>query len=683
MNERLNALAAHRWPRLAAGRGQDWALHVGNVVLVVCIGPLAVVGLVWLLAVTDWHLIRRQWVMWITLLSVGALLRRWSFFVVTEVKVARYNTYGGSLDSIMGWSAALIFGPSACWLAVLQSLTQFAYSWWKHPRAVRWSRTRNLVLGLTDETVFSLVALHLYQRWGGVFPLPGLARAAVLPAVGALLLWALLSSLPWLWFFVYLGRSQIWALTDTLDWRRMGLHFAIGALIIPALLASFALLPAAVYTGLGVTGYFFLLGGLLLVSVLAYQLSKSAERSRQQTRAVEGLEALGRALLAAPPDAAALPTLLQRDVPRIFPFSDVDIRVFPDQQVLAYSADHALTPPSVWTWLQTNPAAHAFPPGAGVPWSDQPVAHALVVAPILDMDDHTPVGGIVMARHTLQYWDSHAVHSTLPSIQTLAAQIAAALHRARAFARTLAHEKVRQELVIAGQIQTSFLPRHVPQIAGWQIAAALEPAQETSGDFYDWIALPDGCWGIVVADVAGKGVGPALYMALSRTLIRTYAVAYPSRPDLVLTAANRRILADTSSTMFVTVFYAVLDPHTATLTYCNAGHNPPYLFRTQKNAAPVPLGRTGIPLGIEEREWQHQVVHVAPGDLVVLYTDGLTEAQNEHGALWDTAGMLAAVPPPRAGANAVQQALLQGVHTFVGDAPQADDLTLVVLTRDA
>jgi type II secretory pathway predicted ATPase ExeA len=241
----------------------------------------------------------------------------------------------------------------------------------------------------------------------------------------------------------------------------------------------------------------------------------------------------------------------------------------------------------------------------------------------------------------------------------------------------------RQELALAGRMQASLLPASIPAIPGWQIAASLRPARETSGDFYDLIALPGGRLGIVVADVADKGMGAALYMALSRTLIRTYAAEFPDRPDLALQAANARILADTHAGLFVTVFYGVLDPAAATLTYCNAGHHPPLLIGSG-GVGEVLAGR-GMALGVvPEPGWVHTAVAIPPGGSVLFYTDGVVDAMNAEGQRFGAERALA-VAREEAGrpAGEMQDALLGQVQAFMGDEPQFDDITVVVLAREA
>jgi serine phosphatase RsbU (regulator of sigma subunit) len=218
------------------------------------------------------------------------------------------------------------------------------------------------------------------------------------------------------------------------------------------------------------------------------------------------------------------------------------------------------------------------------------------------------------------------------------------------------------------------------------LAAALEPARETSGDFYDVIRLPNGYWGLLVADVADKGSGAAIYMALSRTLIRTYAVEYPTQPARALRAANHRILTDASADLFVTVFYGVLDPAFGTFTYCNAGHNPPYLWGSHDANRPLALTRTGLPLGIlEEEVWGERTVQLDPGSTLVLYTDGVTDVENARGEFFAEERLRKVLQAQREGtAQEILDAVRRALGDFAGDAPRArnDDITLMVLVRE-
>jgi tetratricopeptide (TPR) repeat protein len=201
--------------------------------------------------------------------------------------------------------------------------------------------------------------------------------------------------------------------------------------------------------------------------------------------------------------------------------------------------------------------------------------------------------------------------------------------RNKLHAQALAHQQISEEMAQAAKIQESFLPEELPQIPGWRVSAILEPARETSGDYYDFIPLPDRHLGIVVADVADKGAAAALYMASSRTLIRTYASEHPNEPELVLSQVNQRILGETHAGLFVTVFYAILDPATGKVTYCNAGHNPPLHFSVDKDHQVASLQKTGLALGIiEEGAWERGEIELKSGESLVIYTDGLTDAQN-------------------------------------------------------
>lgn len=238
-----------------------------------------------------------------------------------------------------------------------------------------------------------------------------------------------------------------------------------------------------------------------------------------------------------------------------------------------------------------------------------------------------------------------------------------------------------QELAIAARIQATFLPKSLPTVPGWEFAVTLQPARQTCGDFYDVIPLPNGRLGLVMADVADKGTGAALYMALSRTLIRTFAILQHTRPDLALNAANHRILQDTDSELFVTVFLAILDPRSGMVTYANAGHNPPLLLHDSGQTEL--LGQTGIPLGMFSGEpWDFARREMAPGDVLLLYTDGVTEAQGREWRMFGQERLLQRAEAYRGRpAEELKAGLMADLKQFVQDTPQHDDVALMVVKR--
>lgn len=244
-------------------------------------------------------------------------------------------------------------------------------------------------------------------------------------------------------------------------------------------------------------------------------------------------------------------------------------------------------------------------------------------------------------------------------------------------------EIITRELLMAGKIQADILPEKPPLLPGWEFAAKLESARETSGDFYDFIPLNNGNWGIVVADVTDKGMGAALFMALTSTLLRTYSVRYPTLPALAMDVVNDRILSDTRGSMFVTAFYGVLEPHTGRMRYVNAGHPPACLVSTHRSKPVDRLGPTGKALGlIENSHWQQKICRLGPGDVVVLYTDGITEAQNPRGEFFGEGRLMEVIrSKSHRPAAEIQEAVLSAVHSFVGDSPRQDDIAIVVIRK--
>lgn len=244
-------------------------------------------------------------------------------------------------------------------------------------------------------------------------------------------------------------------------------------------------------------------------------------------------------------------------------------------------------------------------------------------------------------------------------------------------------DRTTQELEIAGRIQSKILPEKPPSLQGWDISASLESAYETSGDFYDFIPLAYGKWGIVLGDVASKGLGAAIFMAFANSLIRTYATHYPIMPAMMMHAVNERLHADTRSGMFVTTFFGVLDPQNGRLIYVNAGHNPPILVSSNKGKPVDQLAPTGAALGIfKESTWQQKMIKFSPGDVLLMYTDGITEAQNARGDFFDDGRLLDVLRANRERpAKEIQRAVLNAVKRFTGSSAHADDIALIVVSR--
>ena len=240
------------------------------------------------------------------------------------------------------------------------------------------------------------------------------------------------------------------------------------------------------------------------------------------------------------------------------------------------------------------------------------------------------------------------------------------------------------ELQIAADIQRSFMPEVIPQITGFDIAARTVMAKEVGGDFFDVIpfeimALDAGTLGLLIADVSGKGVPAALFMALSRIVVRVNA-QWHRDPAQAIADANNIITQDSKSGMFVTLFFGTLREKDRTLTYVNAGHNPPMVFRSRDGTIEELL-LTGIVLGAAENQvYTSRTIPVGPDDLVVMYTDGVTESINFREELFGEDRLRAIIRDnARLPAREILDRILSAVQEFAGDMPQFDDITLLVI----
>jgi len=215
------------------------------------------------------------------------------------------------------------------------------------------------------------------------------------------------------------------------------------------------------------------------------------------------------------------------------------------------------------------------------------------------------------------------------------------------------------------------------------MAAVWRAARQVSGDFYDFIRLKEDLWGLVIADVADKGVPAALFMAMCRTLLRASAISRTS-PAATLMRVNELLFNDSRTDLFVTVLYAVWDPGTGEVVYSSAGHNPMMLVRGRKQKV-TEMRSKGIALGVLPRiALEEHRITLGPGDSLVAYTDGLTEAMRINYEEWGVDRLHAALrQPPPYSAEQIINKVLSEVDEFVGDAPQSDDLTMWVLQRTA
>jgi sigma-B regulation protein RsbU (phosphoserine phosphatase) len=240
-------------------------------------------------------------------------------------------------------------------------------------------------------------------------------------------------------------------------------------------------------------------------------------------------------------------------------------------------------------------------------------------------------------------------------------------------------ERKKYELEIAHEIQESFLPHEMPQLSGYDIYAVNIPAKEVGGDFYDFIPLSEGKLGITIADVSGKSVPAALFMAVSRTILRAKATGH-SHPALVIKEANELIASDSKSGMFVTLFYAILDLKKKTMDYVNAGHNPPVLF-VRKTGYLECLSTNGIALGaLDEIHPDEKKIKLEDGDVIVFYTDGVTEAVNRDGELFGEKRIYQLVKNNNTlNAKDLVFKIKDSVIEFSENQAQFDDITLMVL----
>lgn len=275
-------------------------------------------------------------------------------------------------------------------------------------------------------------------------------------------------------------------------------------------------------------------------------------------------------------------------------------------------------------------------------------------------------------------------NATIRDLQAKNRELAQAYQELKAAQEQLIEQgKLAHELEIARQIQAGLLPKQLPDIPAWHVAAHWQPANAVGGDFYDFLEFPGGRFGLVIGDVSGKGVPAALVMATTRSVFRAAAERLVS-PGAVLEQVNHLLCSDMPPKMFVTCLYALLDPATGVLDFANAGHNLPCLYSPD---AVVELRATGMPLGLlPGMSYEQRQAHLSPAHALLMYSDGLTESHSPSREMFGVPRLHAFLAQPRSSRSerrprrSLIPALLDALAAFTGpDWDQEDDVTLLTL----
>jgi serine phosphatase RsbU (regulator of sigma subunit) len=656
------------FPGLAFATPTEQDAAVGYAVRALVLSPLAIAALIWLVRITDLSDLDPEWPLIITSFVLMLILSRLWFRTYYRTESGSYRSEGRSFWGEVLWSAVLVAGPTIAWLGIILVFINLLFTGRKGSTVQRLRILSQSMLRLAI-VFLTLLEAAIYQALGGSFPMPGLSVQAVLPAVLATLVGFSLGSL-----IMAGAMALVRAMAGQVSMPKVSgvrLVMQIGGPFIGLI----SILPAGLYSLVGWGSYLafwiIMLGAIWAVDRLSHTLEALQLRTAEMTE----LERLSRDVIRSEPDIDSLSNLLKEHALQLFPDRHISAVLYPDSSLLHYPADWQAPLPADFRMAAAQPSIE----GKGM------------MTPIIIPGTTLPTGHIY-----LETKNPGEAGQLLPALQSLSGVLASALKHQdvtkQFIAERVARERVDRELALGARIQASILPSELPQMDRWSFTATLTPARETSGDFYDFFSLGGGRLGLAVADVADKGLGAAFYMALSLTLLRTYAVesairyarTYHTRIGGVLETVNERLIQDTGGEMFVTLFYGVLDLRSGKLWYANAGHNPPFVIRRDRRRRPRLLKRTGTILGmLEDQRWGRRSLTLEEGDLLVAYSDGLTEAANRQYEEWGERRLIQAARHHREmSLDELQSQILAEVHDFMDDAPQQDDITLLLVRRE-
>ena len=438
-------------------------------------------------------------------------------------------------------------------------------------------------------------------------------------------------------------------------------------------------------------------GEVELVSAFASQAAIAIDNARLYTAQQE--EAWVSAALLQVAEAVAQPQMLDEgleSVVRLTPMLvgldrviiyrwDVSAQLFHAGQLSGFKKDNAaLIKRTPWTAadFEIDPATNVTLPAFQLKLTDSQIAlfecTRAMVWPLWARGD---LLGVLL----VEFVPLQVLGRRLSILDGIAHQLSLAMDNARLEREVALQHKLERDVEMARDIQASFLPESCPWVAGWEIGAFWQAARQVGGDFYDFIRLrPTDTggerWGIIIADVADKGMAAALFMAIARTLMRTVAINHIA-PAVTMSRVNELVNADAKTDLYVTIFYAVWEPGSGRLTYVNAGHNPPIL--AGPNAEPGVLVGRGAPIGVfDVFDYHEHEIFIQPGEVLVFYTDGLPDAidtgEKEFGI--ERMQQVVAAHHTRT-ATEILDAVAGAVLAHVGVAEPFDDMTMVVLKR--
>jgi sigma-B regulation protein RsbU (phosphoserine phosphatase) len=309
----------------------------------------------------------------------------------------------------------------------------------------------------------------------------------------------------------------------------------------------------------------------------------------------------------------------------------------------------------------------------GIRWEEQ--IQSLLCVPMIVKSELTGVLTVYNKKDRQSFTDDDQ-----RLLAIIAAQSAQIVENARLYEEQQEYIKMQEQVALAAKIQSELLPREFPKLLGYEIAGRNIPAQVVGGDYFDFVAMDDGRWSICLGDVSGKGLPASLLMANTQATLRSQTLL-ASPPKQSIERANTLLHRSTGPDKFVTLFYGILDPHQHQLSYCNAGHDNPFLVR--KNGDVQRLSTGGLVLSImESSAYEEETISLNADDVFVLYSDGITESMNPVQEQFGEERLLSVIQQYRSlSGSELLDAIMKAAKDHAGKEPQADDMTVVVVKR--